>query len=87
MILMIYIKWLRNWDNISKPPSIISNMINMAINQGTLNGEEPLWGDKAGQEKLQLNLLLMAMLMIPMMFIPMACLKVCGRNCCRKKKK
>jgi len=29
----------------------------------------------------------MAMLMIPMMFIPMACLKVCGKNCCRKKKK
>jgi len=52
MVIMIYIKWLRNWDNISKPPSIISNMINMAINQGTLNGEEPLWGDKAGQEKL-----------------------------------
>ena len=82
MILTIYIKWLRNWDDIPNPPSLITNMINLALNQGKLKGEQPLWGDKQGQEKLQLNLLLMSLICIPMMMIPMACLKVC----CRKKK-
>ena len=45
-----------NWDSWREggptPPSIITNMISLALNGGKLGRESPLWGDQEGQEKL-----------------------------------
>jgi hypothetical protein len=82
MMVTIYVKWAQDWGAITyTPPSLITNMINLALNQGQLKGESPIWGDKPGQEALQLVLLQIAMVCIPLMFLP----KVLYEVCCHKK--
>ena len=55
MDLLIILKWLRPWnereDPKTDPPSIITIMINMFLNQGELEeGTEPLIGDADTQK-------------------------------------
>lgn len=72
MILMIFIKWIRdwnyNWDD--KAPNLITVLMNMFLKLGSLDESKPLWDDKEGQETIQLTLLLIGLLMVPIMLIP-----------------
>ena len=48
MIVQIIIKWATDWSEIDDPPSIITNMINMALDFGSIGDQESLWNNKTG---------------------------------------
>ena len=53
MAYTIFIKWTIDWTKGDVPaPSLIGNMINMALNFGAIGEEAPLWGNKEEQESL-----------------------------------
>ncbi len=88
MIAQIFIKWSFDWayPGAPTPPSIITNMINMALAGGKILAESPLWGDQAAQETLQLNMFLIAVICIPIMLLPKPiiliwCIKKKGITC------
>jgi V-type H+-transporting ATPase subunit a len=71
MLFMIILKWLTNWeynwDN--KAPNLISVTMNMFLKLGSLEDQTPLWGDKTGQESIQLSLMLIAVICVPLMWL------------------
>ena len=67
MDLLIVLKWLTDWTgNEGAAPSIITQMINMFLNFGAVNGT-PLIGDAAYQQSLQNWLVLTLILCVPLM--------------------
>ncbi len=76
MDVMIYIKWAHDWsDNTAKAPSLISQMMGIFLNGGSVDGK-PTWGGKSEdgegyvQEKFQVIILIISLLLIPLMLIP-----------------
>lgn len=83
MCYMILYKWSVQWvwdgcdtnfkapgcerNNCCNPPQLISTLINMALNPGTVKVEEELY---PGQATVQVALLLIAVIMVPLMLIP-----------------
>lgn len=72
MDLLIIIKWLQPWTERNNPqtdpPSIITIMINMFLNQGKLEkGTEPLIIDEDIQKYVCILLVLVALICIPLM--------------------
>ena len=70
MIVGIYIKWATDWTGEDSPPSLITNMIKMALSLGGLEGETALWGDPEHQERVQRMIILLAAISIPWMLLP-----------------
>jgi len=72
MIIMIFIKWSTewnyNWNN--NAPNLITVLMNMFLKMGSLDDSKPLWGDRAGQESIQLILLAIGLIMVPIMLFP-----------------
>ena len=47
MCAQIFIKWCIDWSLVDSPaPSIITNMINLALQAGNIMKETPLWHNK-----------------------------------------
>ena len=70
MIVMIIIKWCTNWDGrLEEAPSLISQMINIFIKKGSVNGL-PLWGGVQAQENFHLLVLIVCIILIPIMLLP-----------------
>jgi len=77
MCFMIIYKWTLDWlttpeegctrTNCNNPPSLISQLINIALAPGDVPADEQLYD---GQGTVQLVLLFVAVLMIPLMLIP-----------------
>lgn len=77
MIYTIFLKWVVDWTEEGiTPPSLIGNMINMALNFGAIGDEAPLWGNKEEQESLQAKLLFFAFITIPWMLFPKPIIKI-----------
>jgi V-type H+-transporting ATPase subunit a len=75
MIILIYIKWNKNWDDTSKAPSIISQMINIILRFGSIE-EKPLWGKKINksntyqQEQFHKSILIICLISSFIMLVP-----------------
>jgi V-type H+-transporting ATPase subunit a len=71
MVVMIFIKWGTdwgyNWDDTA--PNLISILMNLILKLGSLDEQNPLWGDGTDQESLQQLLLLIALICIPVMLL------------------
>jgi len=72
MDLMIIAKWTTDFTNIEyRAPSIISNMIDMALNGGALPPNiDPIIGSRTFQQALSIILLLTALICVPTMLFP-----------------
>lgn len=72
MILMVFIKWCSSWNYNwgNEAPNLITVLMNMFLKLGSLDNQNALWGDKAGQESLQLALMLIGLLCVPIMLFP-----------------
>lgn len=74
MIIMVFIKWCSSWNyNFGdRAPNLITVLMNMFLKLGKLDDDKDrtLWGDKEGQEQLQLILLIVAVLCVPIMLFP-----------------
>ena len=77
MILMIFIKWCSSWNyNFDDTaPNLITVLMNMFLKLGSLDNQNALWGDKEGQERIQLILLLIGLLCVPVMLFPKPIIK------------
>ena len=77
MILMIFIKWCTDWeyDRDKIAPNLITVLMNMFLKLGSLDNQHPLWGDKSGQESVQLSLLLIGLFCVPIMLFPKPIIK------------
>ncbi len=71
MDVMIILKWLTNYKgHEGKAPSIITQMINNALNGGKVDGL-PLIGSAELQQALSIKLLIIALVCIPvMLYVP-----------------
>ena len=70
MIALIYIKWLTDWTgNLSNAPSIISILMGMALNNGSVEGK-PLWGSVAVEEKTNRMLFYISIICVPIILLP-----------------
>ena len=76
LIILIFIKWCKNWSNdTSKAPSIISQLINIFIKNGSVENT-PLWGgliegtDNYQQERFHRSLFIILIILIPLMLFP-----------------
>lgn len=72
MIIMIFIKWATDWTgNLSKAPSIITTLMNIFLNLGSVDGK-PLFNreDASFQENLQFYFLLVALVCLPILLFP-----------------
>lgn len=72
MVIMIFIKWCSDWGyNWSdSAPNLITTLMNIFLKGGQLDDQASLWGDRSGQEHLQLFLMILALLCVPMMLLP-----------------
>jgi V-type H+-transporting ATPase subunit a len=72
MVIMIFVKWASDWNyNWSdSAPNLITTLMNIFLKGGGLDDQSSLWGDRSGQEHLQLFLMLLALLCVPMMLLP-----------------
>jgi len=72
MIIMIFIKWATDWsNNLSNAPSIISTLMNIFLNLGSVDGK-PLYNlqNSSIQESLQYNLLTVSLICLPILLFP-----------------
>ena len=74
MIVLIFIKWSTFYEDTSKAPSIISQLINIVIKGGSVDNL-PLWGTceegkKCTEEKFHNFILAFAVILIPIMILP-----------------
>ncbi|MCQ2819471.1 MAG: V-type ATPase subunit a family protein [archaeon] len=80
MVVLIYIKWCKNWDELTiSPPSIITQMVNIVINKGSVDNA-PIWGKSLGnneyqQEKFHRIILIICGCAIPLMIFPKPIIK------------
>ena len=74
---MIFIKWCSTWNYNwnDSAPNLITVLMNMFLKLGKLDNQNSLWGDREGQEQLQLALLLIGLLCVPLMLIPKPLIK------------
>mmetsp|Transcript_8101 Transcript_8101/g.15942 ORF Transcript_8101/g.15942 Transcript_8101/m.15942 type:complete len:802 (-) Transcript_8101:2450-4855(-) len=72
MVFMIFVKWCSDWGyNWSdSAPNLITTLMNIFLKGGQLDDQSSLWGDRLGQEHLQLFLMILALLCVPMMLLP-----------------
>ena len=77
MILMVFIKWCSSWNYnwSNQAPNLITVLMNMFLKLGSLDNQNALWGDKEGQESLQLTLLLIGLFCVPIMLFPKPIIK------------
>ena len=71
MCILIIYKWTIAWGferDTSVAPSIIGQMIALPLAMGSTEGK-PLW-DRADQEALQYNLLIISLICVPWMLFP-----------------
>ena len=74
MNILIYIKWNKNWEDTSKAPSIISQMINIILKKGSIENK-PIWGklynnNKYQQENFHLFILIICLICAFTMLAP-----------------
>ena len=71
MLFMIILKWVTDWNYnwTDSAPNLISVTMNMFLKMGSLDDQTPLWGDKEGQESIQLSLMLIAVICVPLMWL------------------
>lgn len=72
MIIMIFIKWATDWtNNLSKSPSIITTLMNIFLNLGSVDGK-PLYNfeNAAFQENLQFYFLIISLICLPILLFP-----------------
>jgi len=68
LVVMIFRKWSVDWGSESKqPPSLLNTLISMFMAPGVYTEEDRLY---AGQEYVQLLLVLVAVLAVPMLLLP-----------------
>lgn len=72
MDLMIICKWLTDFTGReSQAPSVITNMINFALNGGAIDpGTVAIVGSDKGQQALSIFFLLVALICVPVMLVP-----------------
>lgn len=80
MCQCIIIKWLTNWENTSKPPEIINQMINFITKV-----DEPIFGTAENQLFIQRRLFLLAIICIPVILQGKPMMIYLHRNCFKKK--
>ena len=75
MVVIIFIKWSTYFDDTSKAPSLITQLINIVIKGGSVENM-PLWGSKISgngryqQENFHSTLLAVLIILIPIMVLP-----------------
>jgi len=72
MIIMIFIKWCTDWTgNLSKAPSIISTLMNIFLNLGSVDGKPLFYNeDSTYQESLQFYFLIISLICLPILLFP-----------------
>ena len=80
MIVLIFIKWSKDWSSdYSKAPSIISILMGIALNGGSVDGK-PLWGPIPIEEKTNRTFLYICICCVPIILIPKPIVKIISNN-------
>ena len=76
MIVLIYIKWLTDYSfDTSQAPSIINNLMNLALEFGTVEGK-PVWGTVVREEFINRVFFIISLLCIPVMLFAKPLIKI-----------
>ena len=80
MIVLIFIKWSKDWSlDYSKAPSIISILMGIALNGGSVDGK-PIWGEVSVEEKTNRTFLYICICCVPIILIPKPIIRIISNN-------